>query len=470
MYLSRLHLSNWRSYADATFDFKRPTERRPVTLIGAMNGGGKTSFLIALYLGLFGRFGLRHCEGFRSIAEDDISSYRKALAKFRRNVAEADEPTRIELTFTPTLNDRDEDEVRITRQWWFTGANQPKPGETFEELVIQIGERMVRASDPTLAQEKIEKALFPAHITPAFFFDGEQAQALIETSGDAGIQRAVEVMFGSKVVAELAERMQSYLQKAHANAGGKRRASEKQTELNGKITRRNDLNLLLAKRQGDLDQLETDRTEREQERAALTEKLTRLGGSPNADVRKIQDDFSRCETERREAERALIECTRRLGLPLAVSRFESSLRIRLEAEERLEAWEGLKNGTLAKEDQVMAIAIPEPPESDPLLGNLSATTRANVRARFAKALEAIYNPKETLIKEATASRCADGSCLCVAAAKRHEFSRFSRPEVLFWRGDSPRKVIRRELLPRKAVSNARLDRSWAQLRLEFATG
>lgn len=42
----------------------------------------------------------------------------------------------------------------------------------------------------------------------------------------------------------------------------------------------------------------------------------------------------------------------------------------------------------------MAIAIPEPAESDPLLGNLSAKTRENVRARFAKALEAIYNPKD----------------------------------------------------------------------------
>lgn len=269
MYLSRLHMTNWRSYADATFEFKKPSERRPVTLIGAMNGSGKTSFLIALYLGLFGRFGLRHCEGFRAIAEDDINSYRQALAKYRRNNAEPDEPTRIELTFTPTLNDKDENEVRITRQWWFTSSNQPKQGESFEELVIQIGDRTQRGTDPALAEEKIEKALFPAHITPAFFFDGEQAQALIETSGDAGIRRAVEVMFGSKVVAELSEQMRSYLSKAHANAGGKRKASEKQIELNGKIARRAELNERLGKRQGDLAELEREKNERENERANL---------------------------------------------------------------------------------------------------------------------------------------------------------------------------------------------------------
>lgn len=145
MYLSKLHMTNWRSYADATFEFKRPTERRPVTLIGAMNGSGKTSFLIALYLGLFGRFGLRHCEGFRAISEDDINSYRKALTKFRRNTATSDEPTRIELTFTPTLNDKDEEEVRIVRQWWFpTSARQWKHRSNLE-IEVRKDRARVRA-------------------------------------------------------------------------------------------------------------------------------------------------------------------------------------------------------------------------------------------------------------------------------------------------------------------------------------
>lgn len=388
-------MTNWRSYADATFEFKRPTERRPVTLIGAMNGAGKTSFLIALYLGLFGRFGLRHCEGFRAIAEDDINSYRKALAKYRRNVAPSDEPTRIELTFTPTLNDKDEDEVRIVRQWWFTSANQPKPPETFEELVLQVGDRTIRVTDASLAQEKIEKALFPAHVTPAFFFDGEQAQALIEgASGDASIRRAVEVMFGSKVVSELAVQMRSYLQKVHATAGGKRKASEKQTELNAKIARRADINARLGKRQGALDELEREKNERDNERALLTEKLTRLGGSPNADVKKIQEDFLRAQNERREAEKALIDCTRSLGLPLALKRFETTLQARIHSESLLEKWEGLRDGTLAKKERVMEIAMPEPAENDPLLGNISATTRTKVRDRFTLALQAIYNPRE----------------------------------------------------------------------------
>ena len=30
MYLSKLHLRNWRVYEDATFEFNRPTKKRPI--------------------------------------------------------------------------------------------------------------------------------------------------------------------------------------------------------------------------------------------------------------------------------------------------------------------------------------------------------------------------------------------------------------------------------------------------------
>ena len=115
MYLSKLHLQNWRSYADVTFNFKEPTEKRSVVLIGAMNGHGKTSVLISLYLGLFGRFGLRHCEGFSNFGgESDFKTYRDAVTKFRRNSANSDDPAVIDITLSPSWRDsNDENEVRV---------------------------------------------------------------------------------------------------------------------------------------------------------------------------------------------------------------------------------------------------------------------------------------------------------------------------------------------------------------------
>jgi len=43
MFLSKLQLQNWRTYADADFNFNPPSDRRSVVLVGAMNGHGKTS-------------------------------------------------------------------------------------------------------------------------------------------------------------------------------------------------------------------------------------------------------------------------------------------------------------------------------------------------------------------------------------------------------------------------------------------
>src|SRR5262245_37477755 len=117
MYLSSVQLINWRSYRDARFRFKAPNRRKPLILIGAMNGHGKTSFLLALYLGLFGRFALRHAEGFSHFDSENINFYRQAITKFRRQGSDADEPTAIELVFTPTAQERElgESEIRVVR-------------------------------------------------------------------------------------------------------------------------------------------------------------------------------------------------------------------------------------------------------------------------------------------------------------------------------------------------------------------
>lgn len=103
MYLARVRLQNWRSYDAAQFDFTKPRAGKPIVLVGAMNGHGKTSFLLALYLGIFGRYGLRYCEGFRSAlgGGEEIPHYRRALEMYRRDVAEGDEPTEIEVVLSP---------------------------------------------------------------------------------------------------------------------------------------------------------------------------------------------------------------------------------------------------------------------------------------------------------------------------------------------------------------------------------
>lgn len=394
MYLSKLHLTNWRSYSDANFEFKRPTERRPIVLIGAMNGHGKTSFLISLYLGLFGSFGLRHCEGFRTIAENDINSYRKAISKFRRSTADPEEPTVIDLTFTPTLNDREEQEVRIIRRWYFTGANTPRQGDGFEELEIHVGDKILRRVEAILANDRIEKELFPAHVCPAFFFDGEQVQALIEGAGEEGIRKAVNTMFGASILSELQVQIRSYLTRSHNLLGGKQKTSESQDALNEKVSRQNELNKLIGRREGDLEELHKQRDEIDRNRNQLRDDLVRAGGGGSADIERVNKAFKDAEANKLTAEELVTELANQMGLVLAVSRLDPSIRRRLRKEQLREDYENLRQGTLDKREKVLAEAMPEPPERDALLGNISSDTRTKVKQRILTALQAIYEPPD----------------------------------------------------------------------------
>jgi DNA sulfur modification protein DndD len=82
MQLNEVHLRNWRSYRNSTFRFPTRTGRKNVILVGAQNGTGKTSLLIALYLALFGREAMHLIEGVRiSGAEDEKSRTYKSFGE-----------------------------------------------------------------------------------------------------------------------------------------------------------------------------------------------------------------------------------------------------------------------------------------------------------------------------------------------------------------------------------------------------
>ena len=394
MYLSRVRLVNWRSYEDATFDFQKPSSRRPLVLIGAMNGHGKTSFLIALYLGLFGKFGLRYCEGFGSFAENDVSSYRKAVALFRRNTSEQGDPTVVELTFTPTLNDTEEEEkeIRVVRRWFFTAGNKPKQGDNFEEVELYRDARPEKTGDLDIIGDRIEKFLFPAHVMPAFFFDGEQAQTLINNSGAPGIKKALEVMFGTKLLDELHDQMQQYITVCRQKMGGKRHASGKDQELHVKCQERDELNRHIAHLQEQESEITDEKDRLETERRGAQDELARLGGAKALDAKRLQDEVLTAEREKAMSEAAMTETARDLGIALAVSRLAPIIQNRLKAEEDRETWERLKTGTLERTTQVLDAAMPEPASRDNLLGHLAPDLRGRVRERFQSALEHIYHP------------------------------------------------------------------------------
>ena len=149
------------------------------------------------------------------------------------------------------------------------------------------------------------------------------------------------------------------------------------------------MNGQIAKKQSDLQKLEHDKEQKERERTQLQEELARMGGAGNASAAQAQGSYIAAEREQTDAEKALGEAVRSLGISLAAIRLAPAIQNRLRAEELREDWEGLKRGTIDNKEKVLAVALPDP---DPLLGMLATEVRLKLRDRFTDALERIYNP------------------------------------------------------------------------------
>jgi DNA sulfur modification protein DndD len=150
-----------------------PTDpRRPIVLVGALNGSGKTTIIEALQLALYGK---RAGYGWRG-----AGSYPQYLEHIRNRDAKPTESTVAEVT----LRLPDRRQLRVCRQWSFTKA-QPR-----EFLSVYLN----AAATPDLMlseawDEEVER-LLPARLSELFFFDGERIEKLADPAQSADVLRA----------------------------------------------------------------------------------------------------------------------------------------------------------------------------------------------------------------------------------------------------------------------------------------
>jgi DNA sulfur modification protein DndD len=145
---------------------------RPIVLVGALNGSGKTTVIEALQLALYGK---RAAYGWRGAA-----SYTQYLERTRNRHAKPTEPTVAEVT----LRLADGRRVRVRRHWSFS-KTQPR-----EYISVYLND----APEPDLTlsetwEEEVER-LLPARLSELFFFDGERIEKLADPTQSADVLRA----------------------------------------------------------------------------------------------------------------------------------------------------------------------------------------------------------------------------------------------------------------------------------------
>ncbi|MBV6622206.1 MAG: DNA sulfur modification protein DndD [Rivularia sp. (in: Bacteria)] len=164
---------------------------RPIILVGGMNGGGKTTFMDAIRLALYGHRAQCSTRGnlsYQDFLNQCVNSHKSPTDK-----------TRVELAFEHIDNDKPV-KYRIVRTW----EKNPKDGK--DHLgILDIGENdeWLDTGLVSIWDEYIEN-LLPLGISNLFLFDGEQVKELAEQEEPPFIVvEAIRALLGL----ELAERL-----------------------------------------------------------------------------------------------------------------------------------------------------------------------------------------------------------------------------------------------------------------------
>lgn len=187
MILDHLILDNFGAYGGRQEAHLTPEPGKPVILFGGMNGGGKTTFLDALQLGLYGRKARTSNRGNKG--------YHDYLAQCIHRGSDPMEGASITIRFH-RISEGKLTNYEVQRSW-------KMEGKSVKENLLVLCDGL---PDVILTEhwEEHQEAHLPASIAHLFFFDGEQIAELADGSNAARIiGTAIHTLLGLDLVDRL---------------------------------------------------------------------------------------------------------------------------------------------------------------------------------------------------------------------------------------------------------------------------
>ncbi|SFT61143.1 DNA sulfur modification protein DndD [Lachnospiraceae bacterium XBD2001] len=181
MKIRRLTMHNFGVYAGTnTFDF---VGDKPIVLIGGLNGRGKTTFLEAVLLSLYGANSFAY-------KESSFKSYGQYLKSF---VNKSDETMSSFLELEFQMNDVDSDVYMIRRKW----EDQPKKRTT---EVLYVEKNGVESEFLTENWPMFIEDILPSALSNFFFFDGEKIAKLAVDNTNDQLKESIRAMLGISIL------------------------------------------------------------------------------------------------------------------------------------------------------------------------------------------------------------------------------------------------------------------------------
>ena len=173
MILNQLTLTNFGIYKGEHTVPLTPSAKKPIILFGAYNGSGKTTFLDALQLVLYGK--TARTSGRAKMPYDD---YLRLL--INRDISPKI-GAGISLTFT-TLQNGKKEKIEVTRSW-------AEAGNTIKEHCSVKRNDLHDETTSDRWNEFVEEFM-PSEISELFFFDGEKIEGLADPVRSASFIRS----------------------------------------------------------------------------------------------------------------------------------------------------------------------------------------------------------------------------------------------------------------------------------------
>jgi DNA sulfur modification protein DndD len=388
--LREVTLTNWRSYQTAHFRFPAPTNRKNIILIGAQNGGGKTSLFEAIVLGVFGRDGLpllpppktnRDPEQAEKSTEQRGRggwNYDRLMEGILNRTAFRAQ--RMSCGVQLAFEDDDGEALHLHRSWHFRPSGVHKPAD--EDVRLFEGEARRPDAPPPAVNDEIEwyreeiaARLLPPYLAKFFLFDAEQVRAYAERGMEAQVKNGIEGLLGLPILRRLEDSLQKYAvrKRQEVAAPGDQTAADVYAAIE-----RYELEVKQANDK--IEQIEAELPNLRAERHELTERVGSV--ARNADELKqiAQQEQSSFEEAERLLERLQQMLTGNLALSLAGAQLRSETIEQLEAEAKLETWQAgrtqvdanLDRFILGLTERLKSIA---PPLVEPQIEAVAASAR-----------------------------------------------------------------------------------------------
>lgn len=180
MIIKKLVLYNFGVYADInTFSFEG---KKPIVLIGGMNGRGKTTFLEAVLLALYGSNSHAYYESGKST----YGQYLRSFVNFDSN----DKRCSVELEFE--INNGIKERYTIKREW---DAVAKRTKEQIRVLKDGVYNDFLTDNWPMVIEN-----ILPCALSNFFFFDGEKIAELAVDNTNAQLKNSIRSMLGISVL------------------------------------------------------------------------------------------------------------------------------------------------------------------------------------------------------------------------------------------------------------------------------